>query len=338
MNNLAHAIVPPQLNPLDLLQQACAEPMQQVNQLVIDRLGAQVPLVGQVAAYLISAGGKRIRPLLTLAAARACGYQGTQDQLLAAAVEFIHTATLLHDDVVDLSAQRRGKASANHVFGNQASVLVGDFLFARAFELMVEVGQLDVLQTLSHAAAVIAEGEVLQLSVLGDLTLTQEQYIQIIGAKTAALFEASTQAGAQVAGANESVVKALTAYGQNLGLAFQIADDVLDYQADAADLGKNVGDDFREGKITLPIIYALQAADDAQKTFWQQAFAEPEKLTAQDFAQAKTYLQQTDACDKAMDLAKFYQDQALAALNTLPQNEFVVHLAHLLPFVVGRQS
>jgi octaprenyl-diphosphate synthase len=312
--------------------------MAAVNQLVVDRLGAQVPLVGQLAAYLIGAGGKRVRPLLTLATAAACGYQGTQDQLLAAAVEFIHTATLLHDDVVDVSAKRRGKTSANEVFGNQASVLVGDFLFARAFELMVETNNLNVLKTLSHAAAIIAEGEVLQLSLLGDLTLTESQYINVVGAKTAALFAASCQAGAQIAGAPNAATQSFAAYGQNLGIAFQIADDVLDYSASTENLGKNVGDDFREGKVTLPVIYALQHADVAQQAFWQRVFAEPTTLTNADFEQAKLYLEQADACQKALQLAEHYAGKATSALMQVPPHMHTQTLIDLAHFVVRRQK
>ena len=334
MNNVAQIIN--HTNPLDRLQQAVAPEMAQVNQLVVDRLGAQVPLVGQLAAYLIGAGGKRIRPLLTLVAARACGYCGVQDQLLAAAVEFVHTATLLHDDVVDASDQRRGKPAANAVFGNQASVLVGDFLFARAFELMVETGNIAVLKTLARAAAIMAEGEVLQLTLLGDLSLSQSQYEKIAGAKTAALFAASCEVGAQIAGTTPQIASALAAYGHNLGVAFQIADDVLDYQADASDLGKNVGDDLKEGKVTLPIIYALQAATPEQKTFWQNIFAQPDRLTEADFVQAKIYLEQTNACQKALAVANIFEAKALDALKLLPANQYTQLLADLLPFVVGR--
>src|SRR4051812_27076487 len=227
------------------------------NRLIVDRVQSPVALIPQLAAHIVAAGGKRLRPLLTLAAARLCGYRGERHVALAACVEFIHTATLLHDDVVDESALRRGQASANALFGNKPSVLVGDFLFARAFQLMVRDGSLEVLAILSAAAATIAEGEVLQLVTQNDTGTTEAQYLQVIEGKTAALFAAATRIGAVVADRPAAEAEALDAYGRNLGTAFQLVDDALDYAAEQAQLGKTVGDDFREGKITLPVLLAF---------------------------------------------------------------------------------
>src|SRR5690606_30327122 len=226
-------------SPVDALRDLLASDVEALNQTILERMESPVPLINQLAAYIIAAGGKRLRPLLTLAFARMTGYEGQEHLKLAAAVEFIHTATLLHDDVVDESNQRRGQPSANAMFGNQASVLVGDFLFSRAFQLMVETQSLRVLDILSRASAVIAQGEVMQLAATGDLSLTQKQYFEVIGAKTAALFSAATESGAVISNAPEPSIKAATDYGHALGVAFQIADDVLDYQSDLDTMGKN---------------------------------------------------------------------------------------------------
>ena len=236
--------------------------MDRVNALIRARMASEhAPRIPEVTAHLVEAGGKRLRPLLTLAAARLCGYQGEHHLRLAATVEFIHTATLLHDDVVDESRRRRGRPTANLLWDNKSSVLVGDYLFARAFQLMVETGTLRVLDILANASAVIAEGEVLQLSVAADLATDEATYIQVVRGKTAALFAAAAEVGGVIAGAPEAEVAALASFGDALGIAFQIADDVLDYGGLGAALGKNVGDDFREGKMTLPVIRALAAAE-----------------------------------------------------------------------------
>ncbi|HET8997047.1 MAG TPA: polyprenyl synthetase family protein, partial [Acetobacteraceae bacterium] len=250
------------------------------NRAIIARMDSPVSLIPQLAAHIVAAGGKRLRPLLTLAAARLCGYAGDRHVHLAACVEFIHTATLLHDDVVDESQLRRGLASANAVFGNKASVLVGDFLFARAFQLMVDDGSLKVLGILSQAAATIAEGEVLQLVTQNDLSTPEERYLEVIKGKTAALFAAACQVGAVVADRPEIEERALAEYGLNLGIAFQLVDDALDYAADQATLGKTVGDDFREGKITLPVLVAYQAGDADERAFWRRTIETSEQMEA----------------------------------------------------------
>src|SRR5271154_2298331 len=239
---------------LDNLAALVADDMLAVNQLIIRRMESHVQLIPQLAGHIIAAGGKRLRPILTLAGARLCGYQGARHHKLAACVEFIHTATLLHDDVVDASNLRRGEPSANTLFGNQASVLVGDFLFSRAFQLMVEDGSIDVLRILSTASAIIAEGEVLQLTPTSDTATSEQAYLEVVRAKTAELFAAACRIGAVVGGRPASEEEALRTFGLNLGIAFQIADDVLDYGAESAQIGKTVGDDFRESKITLPVI------------------------------------------------------------------------------------
>jgi octaprenyl-diphosphate synthase len=256
------------------------------NRTIVERMDSSVALIPQLAAHIVAAGGKRLRPLLTLAAARLCGYQGGLRHVhLAACVEFIHTATLLHDDVVDESALRRGLASANAVFGNKASVLVGDFLFARAFQLMVADGSLPVMEILSRAAATIAEGEVLQLATQNDLTTTEARYLEVIRGKTAALFAAACQVGAVVAGRPAAEEAALADYGTNIGIAFQLVDDALDYAADQARLGKTVGDDFREGKVTLPVLVAYAAGSASERAFWRRTI-EASEQTGEDLAQA----------------------------------------------------
>src|SRR5690349_20819279 len=244
--------------------------LERVNALILERMHSPVALIPQLAGHIIAAGGKRLRPMLTLATARLCGYAGERQLALAAAVEFIHTATLLHDDVVDASDLRRGLATANAVWGNKPSVLVGDFLFSRAFQLMVEDGSLKVLGILSHASAVIAEGEVLQLVTSNDTATDEDAYLAVIRAKTAQLFAAASQIGAVIAGRPEPEEAALTAFGLNLGIAFQLVDDMLDYSARQAELGKTVGDDFRDGKITLPIVLAFKRGDEQERRFWRR--------------------------------------------------------------------
>ena len=254
------------------------------NRLIVERMQSQVALIPQLAAHLVAAGGKRLRPLLTLAAAKLCGYQGERHVSLAACVEFIHTATLLHDDVVDESALRRGQASANALFGNKASVLVGDFLFARAFQLMVADGSLEVLRILSTAAATIAEGEVLQLMTQNDTATTEDQYLAVIEGKTAALFAAATEVGAVIADRPKAEQVALFDYGGALGIAFQLVDDALDYAADQEALGKTVGDDFREGKITLPVLLAFARGSEEERGFWRRVLEEGRRARQRDVA------------------------------------------------------
>ena len=250
------------------------------NRSILAQMDSPVALIPQLAAHIVAAGGKRLRPVLTLATAQLCGYRGTRHVALAACVEFIHTATLLHDDVVDESLLRRGLSSANAVFGNKASVLVGDFLFARAFQLMVSDGSLKVLGILSHAAATIAEGEVLQLVTQNDLSTSEERYLEVVRGKTAALFDAACRVGAVVADRPAEEEEALSAYGANLGMAFQLVDDALDYAADQQTLGKTVGDDFREGKITLPVLAAYHAGSEEERAFWVRTIEQSEQTDA----------------------------------------------------------
>lgn len=285
------------------------------NRVIMARMDSPVALIPQLAAHLIAAGGKRLRPLLAMAAARLCGYDpaGGRHVVLAACVEFIHTATLLHDDVVDESALRRGQASANALFGNQASVLVGDFLFARAFQLMVTDGALPVMAILSGATATIAEGEVLQLMTQNDIATTEAQYLDVIHGKTAALFAAAARLGAVVAERPAVEEEALDAYGRNLGVAFQLVDDALDYSADQAVLGKTVGDDFREGKISLPVLVAIARASEGEREFWRRTLEEGEQGEG-DFAEAQRLITLHGALEETFSRARAYGAAALAAL------------------------
>ncbi|HTN33306.1 MAG TPA: octaprenyl diphosphate synthase [Marinobacter sp.] len=248
-----------------------AEDFSRVNDLIIERLSSDVPLVEKIAQHIIESGGKRLRPLLVLLSSQAAGYNGHDHLKLAAVIEFLHTATLLHDDVVDTSDMRRGRSTANAQWGNAPSVLVGDFLYARAFEMMVELKSLPIMEVLSRATAVIAEGEVMQLMNVKNPDLTQAQYMTVIHNKTAMLFEAASHTGALLAGASPEHERALQNYGKHLGLAFQLVDDVLDYRGDADAMGKNVGDDLAEGKVTLPLIYAMANSDNEQRQLIRQA-------------------------------------------------------------------
>ena len=307
------------------------------NRLIVERMQSPVALIPQLAAHIVAAGGKRLRPLLTLAAARLCGYPegGDRHVRLAACVEFIHTATLLHDDVVDESALRRGQASANALFGNKPSVLVGDFLFARAFQLMVLDGSLKVLDILSAAAATIAEGEVLQLITQNDTGTTEADYLRVIEGKTAALFAAATCVGAVVADRPLPEEAALDAYGRNLGIAFQLVDDALDYAAEQATLGKTVGDDFREGKITLPVLLAFHRGDEAEKLFWRRVLEDREQCE-DDLAQAQTLLAKHDALADTVARARDYGQAALDALAIFPDAPARRALAGIVEFCIAR--
>ncbi|MCW8084311.1 polyprenyl synthetase family protein [Sabulicella glaciei] len=311
--------------------------LEATNRAIVERMHSPVALIPQLAAHLVAAGGKRLRPLLTLAAARLCGYPagGPRHVALAACVEFIHTATLLHDDVVDESALRRGQASANALFGNKASVLVGDFLFARAFQLMVEDGSLEVLRILSAASATIAEGEVLQLVTQNDLSTTEAQYLEVIEGKTAALFAAATRVGAVVADRPPREAEALDAYGRNLGIAFQLVDDALDYAAAQEALGKTVGDDFREGKITLPILVAFDRGGEPDRAFWRRTMEERAQEQA-DLAHAQALIARHDGIGETIRRAERYGAAALAALETFPRSEFRQALADVVEFCVSR--
>ena len=322
-------------NALDDLRELCAVDFARVNQLIVDHMQSDVPLIPELAGHLVAAGGKRLRPLLTLASARLCGYDGDKHIGLAAAVEFIHTATLLHDDVVDESDLRRGRDTANAVWGNQASVLVGDFLFSRAFRLMVESESLKVLEILANASAVIAEGEVAQLTTANDTATTEEDYLYVIRSKTAALFAAACEVGGHIADRNSQDEAALDQYGANLGIAFQLVDDYLDYSATDKAFGKGVGDDFREGKITLPIVLALRRGNDDERVFWKRTLEDLDQQDG-DLERAIEILTAHDALSDTLIRARGYADTARAALATLPDNAHRTALENVVDFCVER--
>ena len=320
---------------LDAARDLVATDLEQVNRLVLERLQSEVSLIPELARHLIAAGGKRIRPMLTLVAAQLCGYPGTAHIALATAVEFIHTATLLHDDVIDESDLRRGAATANAVWGNKAPVLVGDFLFSRAFQLMVEAGDLRVLDILANASAVIAEGEVAQLVTANDTDTSEEAYLRVISAKTAALFEAACEISAVVAGRPESEARALAVYGANLGIAFQLVDDALDYSARQALLGKTVGDDFREGKITLPVILAFSRGTTAERAFWRRTLEEQDQRP-EDLEEAQQLITHHRAIDDTLARATQFGDRARAALAIFPYSPARDALLDLIDFCIER--
>ena len=322
--------------PHEALAAHLAGKLGDVNELIRARMASRhAPRIPEVTAHLTEAGGKRLRPMLTLAAADLCGYAGAHDVRLAATVEFIHTATLLHDDVVDESANRRGRATANLLWDNKSSVLVGDYLFARAFQLMVETESLRVLDILSDAAATIAEGEVLQLSTARDLATTEALYMQVVRGKTAALFSAATQVGGVIAGVPERQVQALFDYGDALGIAFQIVDDLLDYQGDVRATGKNVGDDFRERKLTLPVIRAVAQADETERAFWKRTIEKGDQRDG-DLEQALDILHARGALDATRDTAVERIGAGRAALGALPEHPVRDMLDHLADYVVAR--
>ena len=322
---------------VDTLARLASVDMAAVDALILERMQSQVPVIPLLAEHIVAAGGKRMRPLLTVAAARAAGGSIEQPLKLAAAVEFIHTATLLHDDIVDGSEQRRGKVAAHLIWGNATSVLVGDFLFARAFELMVETGQIRALGILATASSVIAEGEVLQLTRAHDLNLDKETYLRIISAKTAELFAASAEAGAVGSGADEAATAALRSYGMNLGLAFQLADDALDYGGSSEALGKNAGDDFREGKVTLPLLLAVARTRGKEDAFWERTINKGER-TEDDFRRARELIIGTGSVTATLDTAGEYADAAKAALSILPQSDWRDALEMLADFAVSRAA
>lgn len=285
-----------------------------VNELIVKHMDSPVALIPQLAGHIVAAGGKRLRPMLLLGAAQLCGYQGKRHWGLAAAVEFIHTATLLHDDVVDESDMRRGMSTANTLWGNQPSVLVGDFLFSRAFQLMVTDGSLDVLAILSNASAVIAEGEVMQLATANDTSTSEAAYLEVITAKTATLFAAATRLGAVVADRPKVEEEALNAFGLNLGIAFQLTDDVLDYAADSAAMGKDAGDDFHEGKVTLPVVLAYRRGNDEEQAFWRRTLEDLDQ-NDDDFARATVLMRDCGALDDTLDRARHYTRLARDSLD-----------------------
>ncbi|MEO6199385.1 MAG: polyprenyl synthetase family protein [Sphingomicrobium sp.] len=327
-----HPTDEPSLGPLLALT---AGDMNGVNAVILERMQSEVALIPELAGHLIAGGGKRMRPMLTLASAALLGYPGTRHHQLAAAVEFIHTATLLHDDVVDGSGLRRGKRTANLIWGNPASVLVGDFLFSRAFELMVEDGSLKVLKILSAAAAVIAEGEVDQLTAQRRIETPEEQYLAIISAKTAALFAAACRVAPVVAEAGEEKELALDAFGSNLGIAFQLTDDVIDYASDSATMGKGVGDDFRDGKMTLPVILGYARGSEADRAFWRQAIG-GERIGDDDLAHAVTLLRSTDALSETLERATHYGRRAIDALAPFPAGKAKAAMVEAVEFAVAR--
>ncbi len=312
-----------------------ASDMREVDAVIARRLDSGVPLVGEVSRYIISAGGKRLRPALLLLVCGALGYQGTQRFNLAAVVEFIHTATLLHDDVVDESTLRRGRATANESFGNPASVLVGDFLYSRAFQMMLDAGQMRIMEILADATNVIAEGEVLQLMNMHDASLDESGYLRVIRSKTAKLFEASARLGAVLAGADSSVEQACASYGQALGTAFQVIDDVLDYDGDAGEMGKNLGDDLREGKATLPLIAAMQRATTPQSDIIRNAI---ETGGAAQLDQIVSIVKQTGALEVARDAAAAEAQRAIDAARLLPDNSYSRGLLQLAAQLLQRRS
>jgi octaprenyl-diphosphate synthase len=322
----------PSLDPLIAL---VASDMNGVNAVILERMQSKVALIPELAGHLIAGGGKRMRPMLTIACGTLLGYPGTRHHKLAAAVEFIHTATLLHDDVVDGSGMRRGKRTANLIWGNPASVLVGDFLFSRAFELMVEDGSLKVLKILSHASAVIAEGEVEQLTAQRQIETDEDHYLEIISAKTAALFAAACRVSPVVAEASEAAEHALDSYGRNLGIAFQLTDDVIDYASDSATMGKGVGDDFRDGKMTLPVILAYARGSEADRAFWRSAIG-GERVSDDDLAHAIALLKSTDALADTVERARQYGRRAVDALAMFPSSKAKSTLTEAAEFAVAR--
>jgi octaprenyl-diphosphate synthase len=307
--------------------------MQAVNLVIREQLRSEVALVNQISEYIIGAGGKRIRPALVLLFANAFGYRGSHQHTLAAIIEFIHTATLLHDDVVDESSLRRGRETANALFGNAASVLVGDFLYSRAFQMMVGIGNMRVMRILADATNVIAEGEVLQLLNMHDPDLTEDSYLQVIRSKTAKLFEAATELGALVAGASDPEIEAAAEYGRSLGTAFQLIDDVLDYSGNAADIGKNVGDDLREGKPTLPLIYVMQNGTPAQRQLVRTCI---ESGDAGHFAEILQAISSSGALDYTKRAAERAAQRAAEAIVGLPHGQFKDSLLQLCAFAVDR--
>jgi octaprenyl-diphosphate synthase len=306
-----------------------------VNRVILERMQSPVTLIPELAGHLIAGGGKRLRPMLTLGCAAALDYAGDRHHKLAAAVEFIHTATLLHDDVVDGSDLRRGRATANTIWGNEASVLVGDFLFSRAFELMVEDGSIKVLKILSHASAVIAEGEVAQLTAQRVVETGEDRYLEIIQAKTAALFAAACEIAAVVAERDQPTEIALEAYGRNLGIAFQLVDDAIDYVSDAATMGKDAGDDFRDGKVTLPVILAYARGDETARKFWQRAMS-GRANGDEELAEGIERLHATGAIADTMARARLYGSRAIDALSRLPASDARAALVETVEFAIQR--
>ncbi len=320
---------------LERLAELASRDLKAVNAIILDRMQSEVDMIPQLAGHIIAAGGKRLRPMLTLASARLCDYHGQRHLALAACVEFIHTATLLHDDVVDESDLRRGLATANTLWGNKSSVLVGDFLFSRAFQLMVADGSLDVLRILSNASAVIAEGEVLQLVTSNDTETTEESYLRVISDKTAALFAAACRIGAVVAERPKAEEAALERYGRCFGIAFQLVDDVLDYSARQAELGKAIGDDFREGKITLPVVLAFQRGDETERAFWRRCLEDLQQ-DDKDLERALELLAAHRVLDVCMARARRFGAEARTGLELFAESPARRALTEVVDFCIDR--
>jgi octaprenyl-diphosphate synthase len=322
----------PTLDQLVALTQA---DMALINDLILEKAQSHVELIPEIAGHLINSGGKRIRPMLTVAAARMCGYQGLHHIKLAMSVEFMHTATLLHDDVVDESDLRRGKDAARIIWGNQASVLVGDYLLGQAFKMMVETGSLDCLRILSDAACVIAEGEVLQLAVSQDTSTTEDAYLKVVGAKTAALFSAAARVGAVISNRPRTEQEALDSYGRNLGIAFQLVDDALDYSGSRAKMGKSVGDDFRERKITLPVVLAFRRGSTEERNFWKRTLEKGEQ-TDSDLLYAQKLMERHQCVTDTLDRARHYGAMAKDALAIFAESEWKASLLEAVDFCIAR--
>ncbi len=324
--------------PFEHLSELLVDDMDAVNTLIKERMASEhAPRIPEITAHLVEAGGKRLRPLLTLASAHMCGYEGPYHIHLAATVEFIHTATLLHDDVVDESNLRRGHKTANLLWDNKSSVLVGDYLFSRSFQLMVETGSLQVLDILANASATMAEGEVLQLTAAQDISTSEETYLQVIRGKTAVLFAAAAEAGGVIASAPAPICKALHTYGDALGISFQIIDDLLDYAGDNLALGKNTGDDFRECKLTLPVIKAIAKANADERVFWDRVIVKGNQKEG-DLEYAKELLQIHGTLDETRDAAIYWGNTAKSAIEALPKSEIRDLLGGLADFVVNRAA
>ena len=320
---------------IDALLQLTREDMGGVNELILSRAGSDVAMIPEVARHLIDSGGKRLRPMLTLAAARMCGYEGDAHIKLAASVEFMHTATLLHDDVVDESDLRRGKAAARMLWGNQASVLVGDFLLGQAFRMMVEVGSIDALDILSAAAAIIAEGEVMQLAAAKNTATTEDEYLAVINSKTAALFSAAAEVGPVICERERAERAAFRSYGTNLGLAFQLIDDALDYGGSSEKLGKRTGDDFREGKITLPVVLSYRRGSDEDRAFWRRVL-EVGKIEEGDLVHAVELMRGHQAIDDTIERARHFGAVARDALAPFPESAHKLALLETVDFCIAR--
>jgi octaprenyl-diphosphate synthase len=337
MDNIAREIVapPPPESPVERLAVLAGDDLGAVDDVIHSRMLSEAALIPQLARHLVDSGGKRLRPLITLVSARQFRCSGDAHVKLAAAVEFIHTATLLHDDVVDESTLRRGRPAANTLWGNKPSILVGDFLFSRAFQLMVEVGSPIVLAILANASAVIAEGEVLQLRLARNLAIDEAQYLDVISAKTAALFAAAAEAGAYSAGAEAAQTEAMRRYGYNLGISFQLVDDALDYSGRQAVMGKSVGDDFREAKMTLPVILSLARAGDEERRFWRKTI-EVGIQDEGDLSRAIEILERGGSLAETIERARSYARAARESLTACPDSEIRSALADLANFVVER--